>query len=82
MAQTSKANLKRLATAVAPGEAIVWYSGNSAANQRGSLMAYIPSGDAYRTFYVQLLANPQWVVAQVKGMSPAKFAALVASTMA
>ena len=82
VAQTSKANLKRLATVVAPGEAIVWYSGNSATNQRGSLMAYIPSNDAYRTFYVQLLANPHWVVAQVKGMSPAKFAALVASTMA
>jgi hypothetical protein len=68
--QPSGANLKRLAASVAPGEALVWYSGNSVANQRGSLMAYIPTDDGYRTFYVQWLANPEWVVSQMKGLSP------------
>lgn len=75
--QTSGANLKRLAASVAPGEALVWYSGNTVANQRGSLMAYIPTNDGYRTFYVQWLANPEWTVSQTKGLSPDDFQVLL-----
>lgn len=76
--QPSCNNLARRIAEVAPGELVVWFSGNSARNGRGSMMAYVPQRDGYLALHAQWTASPDWVLAQVKGMARDDFAALVA----
>jgi hypothetical protein len=77
VSQHGGANLRRLASSEAPGQAIVWYSGNTASNQRGAIMAYVPSRDAYRTWYVELDGGKSWSTSKTKGISRDGFEALL-----
>lgn len=73
ISQPGSANLARTSSATAPGEALVWYSGNTAKSLRGSIMAYIPTGSAHSAWYVGLAANPAWHLVMTKGTSRDEF---------
>ena len=64
----SRVALGRKASEVAPGSLLVWYSGNSANTERGSLMAYIPEGNSYRNWYAQWQNANDWHAIQVDGI--------------
>ncbi|MCB9886043.1 MAG: hypothetical protein H6838_11145 [Planctomycetes bacterium] len=78
VSQCGGANLSRLASREAPGQAIVWYSGNTVSNQRGAIMAYVPARDAYRTWYVELDGGKSWGMSKTRGTSRDDFEALLA----
>lgn len=54
---------------------LVWYSGNSLANQRGSLMVYDFRADAEHPWYVELRAGHPWQIHRCRGISPAELMA-------
>lgn len=62
--QTSEDNAKRLMSAVCPNAAVFWWSGNTRTNQRGALMAYLPSPDGHHGWYAELKKGDTWSVAQ------------------
>ena len=64
-------------THVVPGAALVWYTGNTATNRRGAIMAYVPDADGYLTWYVGLEGRNAWHVANAKGISWDGFAELL-----
>jgi hypothetical protein len=69
----------RKAAEVAPGQILIWYSGNSDNIGRGSLMAYIPEGDSYRSWYAQWEHSKSWQLAQTKGVEPSELQQLMES---
>jgi hypothetical protein len=60
--------LGRKVSEVAPGALLIWYSGNSKNTGRGSLMAYIPESDSYRSWYAQWQNANHWHVVQTDGI--------------
>ena len=66
---TGHASTRRFLSRLAPGTAFFWYSGNSKANGRGSIMAYVPRGDDYWTWYIELVRAETWSTGKVKGIS-------------
>ena len=76
---TSTVAMGRKAAEVAPGQILVWYSGNSDNAGRGSLMAYIPEGDSYRSWYAQWVRSKFWQLAQTKGVEPSELQQLMES---
>jgi hypothetical protein len=64
-------------SAIAPGGPLVWYTGNTNANQRGAIMAYIPKNGGYRTWYVGLHCVHKWAVLNVKGTTTEEFHGLL-----
>ncbi len=77
--QPGVANDARLVRVVAPGEVLLWFSGATQANGRGSLMAYIPADRGYLTWYVELAGDRNWAVATPRGTTKADFERLVSS---
>jgi len=58
----SRLALRRKAAAVEPRAALLWYSGDSKATGRGSVMAYVSVGDSYWPWYAALEAGETWRV--------------------
>jgi hypothetical protein len=58
--QRSGENLTKRIARVVPGNAVFWYSGNSLANGRGSLMSYIPTSEGYWPWYVGAVRRGRW----------------------
>jgi hypothetical protein len=56
--------LTRKANTAVPEAALVWYSGNSKATGRGSVMAYVPVGGSYWPWYAGLLAGEPWRITE------------------
>lgn len=75
--QWSALNLRRRAADVLNGDMALWYSGKSEVNQRGALMAYLPCGSEYETWYAALTGDPQWRIEKTKGISRARLEELV-----
>lgn len=48
--------------------AIVWYSGNSRVNRRGSVMAYMAVGNLYRPWYAGWTEGQAWHIEHSKGI--------------
>jgi hypothetical protein len=65
----SARNLNRRVAAEIPDGAFVWFSSNSAANQRGSVMTYVSHGDHVTRWYASFLGRRGWRVGRVKGIS-------------
>jgi hypothetical protein len=61
--------LKRYVEDVAPGAAIIWYSGRSGKSGQGSMMAYVPSTDDYLPLYVRWVIRDSWRVSQAIGIT-------------
>lgn len=67
----SAQNLHRRCEEIVPASALLWFSGNSATNGRGSLMAYIPV--AYQElwpWYIAFTRDGEWKKAHRKGIHP------------
>ncbi len=69
VAQRSSDNFQRLVSEVPGLPVLVWFSGGSAANERGSLMAYVPNDAGWWTWYVELVDRDGWIVERRKGIS-------------
>ena len=72
--QPSERNLRRKLRVVAPDTMCVWYSGDSALLERGSLMVYVPAADGtYWCWFATLAAaKPQWRPTRLAGISPSE----------
>jgi hypothetical protein len=58
----SKIARTRSVSEVAPGAALVWFSGDSKKSARGSVMAYVPAGESYWSLYVGYTKRESWRV--------------------
>ncbi len=67
--QTSGANAARSLSRLLPSAAIFWWSGNSAKNGRGSLMAYLPTPDGHVPWYIELSGQETWRPSITKGIT-------------
>ena len=65
---SGKSALGRIASEVAPDATLFWYSANSKASGRGSLMVYIPEGGSYHSWYAQWQNANSWHVVQTDGI--------------
>lgn len=62
--QTSEDNAKRLMSVVCPKAAVFWWTGSTRSNQRGVLMAYLPTPDGHNGWYAEFKKVSDWKVAQ------------------
>lgn len=60
--QTSEDNARRLMSVVCPNAAVFWWSGGSRTNQRGSLMAYLPTSSGHSGWYADFKKVHEWSV--------------------
>jgi hypothetical protein len=60
----SGGNLSRSVRSVAPHSALFWFSGNTNAMGRGSVMAYIPIDDEDWAWYLSLVRDRGWRIAK------------------
>ncbi len=65
----SGTNLNRRITGVAPGRALLWFSGRTRANRRGAIMAYVPGDVGHDTWYASLSAGDIWMVDRSRGIA-------------
>lgn len=75
----SSSALERRVVEEEPKTALAWYSGNSKANGRGALMAYIPIAiSSYWPWYAELKRAEPWrITAQAKNIKSNQFSDLV-----
>lgn len=73
-------NLNRRVKSVAPDAVLIWYSGNTACNHRGCVMAYVPDVDGYWTWYVGMTKGDDWRASDLKGISRVELQRLLATT--
>jgi len=71
--------LSRRLAQVAPGAALMWFSGGSESNGRGAVMAYIPMPDSYWVWYAGFSADGDWHPTDLKEISVGELSALAAS---
>jgi hypothetical protein len=61
-------NLHRFVNQVAPNSALFWYSGNTLATGRGSLMGYIPVEDDIWPWFLAFVRQDGWRIARRKSI--------------
>jgi hypothetical protein len=66
----SNAAMNRSVSEVAPGASLVWYSGNSKKSGKGAVMAYVPEGKSYWSWYTGWDCNDGWRVVKAIGIKP------------
>ena len=71
--------LLRKAALAAPDTALVWYSGKSKVNGRGSLMSYLSLDSAYWPWFVELEQGDPWRVTEIRGIKADDFSSLIGS---
>jgi hypothetical protein len=62
----SAVNLQRRVRHVVPSSALFWFSGNTLANGRGSLMAYLPVEQDYWLWFLALVRDGEWKISRRK----------------
>ena len=67
--QPSTQNLQRRVADLFPDSSFLWFSGDTARNQRGSTMAYIAKPDGYWLWYAGWVDRNPWCPADVRGIS-------------
>lgn len=80
--QNSAANAARKLSRLLPRTAIFWWSGESATNGRGSLMAYLPTPDGHVPWYVELSGKLSWRPSVTKGVSGAEIQSYLSAATA
>ncbi|MDC1142298.1 hypothetical protein OAU50_04340 [Planctomycetota bacterium] len=65
----SEKNLRRKLPDMLPNAVVVWFSGNSRANQRGSLMVYSTHANSAQAWYASFLGDGSWRIDKQKGVS-------------
>jgi hypothetical protein len=64
----SAANLRRTVKQVVPDAALFWYSGDTAATGRGSLMGYVPVEQDHWPWFIAFSRAGDWRIARRKGI--------------
>lgn len=77
--QTSEANAKRLMSIVCPNAAVIWWSGSTRENQRGSLMVYYPTPEGHGGWYTELEYVDGWKVANTLCTTTRELSSLASS---
>jgi hypothetical protein len=78
--QQSAQNLKTGRLTYGTGSALLlWYSGGTASQDRGSLMVYSIDADGETSWYVSFLKKEDWQVNKLQGISRREFAELLGS---
>jgi hypothetical protein len=62
--QTSEDNARRLMSVVCPDAGVFWWTGSTRGNDRGALMAYLPTPDGHTGWYAELEKTDRWRVAR------------------
>lgn len=75
--QNSEDNLKRKITNISKSAIFCWYSGNTKATGKASLMVYSSNSDDQHGWYVSFAKTNSWVVNQMKGISKQEMALLM-----
>ena len=65
---SSARNLQRRVRQIAPTTALSWYSGNTSATGRASLMAYIPVDDEHWSWFLAFVRDSQWKIVRRKSI--------------
>lgn len=85
--QPSEHNRRNRLEKLVPGTALFWWSGGSALNGRGSVMAYLPGETGYRGWYAGfkrvesrrgVIHQTDWGPAELKGTSRRELSELLA----
>ena len=66
--QASTDNFKRKIADFTDNGLFIWYSGNSKANNKGTLMGYLVRDNDCYTFYISLTGDKKWNVNRTKGI--------------
>ena len=69
--------LSRRLAQVAPGAALVWFSGTTDPNGRGAIMAYVPVPNSYWVWYVGFSAKGKWHPSEFKEITAGELSELI-----
>jgi hypothetical protein len=69
IATRSEAGLRRYLSDVAPGAAVIWFSGDTLGNGRGAIMTYVQHADSCWAWYAGWIRKNGWQASQLKGIS-------------
>ena len=73
--QRSESNFRRKLSDLTPDDALVWFTSDSAANGRGSLLAYVPAEGGHEAWFLGLTNNRgSWRINKSIGISSAELA--------
>jgi hypothetical protein len=72
IAQHSVENFRRKVSTIFPDAALLWFSGNSAPNGRGSVLAYVPSSTGHEAWFAEFRDAPHWRSTQLVGLTVAQ----------
>lgn len=64
----SAENLNRRVSHIAPSSALFWFSGNTKATGRGSLMGYLPVEQEYWCWFLSFRRDGEWKIARRKNI--------------
>ena len=67
--QSSRANLHKRAENFRPSACFIWFSGNTVANDRGSVMVYDLSLNRVNCWFVSFRRRDEWTLQATKGVS-------------
>jgi hypothetical protein len=62
--------MTRRVSDIAPATTLVWYSGDSQKSGQGSVMAYVPEGDSYWSWYAAWANRDVWHLVKAIGIKP------------
>jgi len=74
--QVSSANAGRKLSILLPNSALFWWSGQSATNGHGSLMAYLPTPEGHRPWYIGFTGGETWRPGVMRGISRSELRSL------
>jgi hypothetical protein len=74
---TGGKSLTRYLDLIEPGALLVWFSGGTAENKRGSVMVYVPSQEGYFTCYASFAAGDDLQVVECHGITVSELASVL-----
>jgi hypothetical protein len=78
--QSSDSNLQRRVQDFSRSACFIWYSGNTVANGRGSVMVYNVKGDRVSCWFAAFSRQQQWKLNATKGISREDVEELIGAT--
>ena len=69
IAQQASENFRRKLSTLFPDAALLWFSGNTGPNGRGSVLAYVPSTAGHEPWFAEFREDSRWRATQVVGLT-------------
>ncbi|MDP9192919.1 MAG: hypothetical protein M3P06_14555 [Acidobacteriota bacterium] len=73
--QRSESNFRRKVREVVPADVLIWFSGGSERDGRGSILAYVPTVEGHTPGFLSLARDPSWRIIKSIGLSPSELVA-------